>query len=347
MRTLARPRRGLHRSQRCYCRNRHHLDRDCEPSACAPILWPWESAPKRRCSTRRGHARPRRRRSIGPIADGALRDRAAPIDERRLARGRGWYATFLVLALLLFVVVDHFTGLDVVAATSRFLWNALALAANSATRAAGGLLALLAKGVGWRRLSRLATVIMGVGLSYSGGVILSDRGLRRAKGWTGRLKALAATLRNRWLHLPARLEARHRRRADRQPGLPALPADPVPHRLPGARRAAPVGAGGGPGGRPLVLEGHGPEAPGDRGVPAHAARRAPRHRRGTAHAHPLPARLAPVEIRPPLPPPRNRQAPGELHRARPPVVAGRARRLRRPPLLCGPERAQRRQTTSS
>jgi hypothetical protein len=123
------------------------------------------------------------------------------IAERRLTRGYGWYATFLVLALGLFIAVDYFTGLDVVAATSRFLWNAVALLANSATRAAGGLLALLARGVGWRRLSRLAAVVMGVGLSYSGGVILSDRGLRRAKGWTGRLKALAATLRNRWLHL--------------------------------------------------------------------------------------------------------------------------------------------------
>ncbi len=141
--------------------------------------------------------------SIGPIADGlSVATTAPPIDERRLARGSGWYVTFVVLALLLFAVVDHFTGLDVVAATSRFLWNAVALAANSATRAAGGLLALLARGVGWRRLSRLATVIMGVGLSYSGGVILSDRGLRRAKGWTGRLKAFAATLRNRWLVLP-------------------------------------------------------------------------------------------------------------------------------------------------
>jgi hypothetical protein len=138
-----------------------------------------------------------------PITDGLSESTAVAlaVAERRIVRGRGWYATFVALALILFVVVDHFTGLDVVAATSRFLWNALALAANSATRAAGGLLALLAKGIGWRRLSRLATVIAGVGLSYSGGVILSDRGLQRAKGWTGRLKALAATLRDRWLHL--------------------------------------------------------------------------------------------------------------------------------------------------
>lgn len=126
---------------------------------------------------------------------------AVPVEARRFASGSGWYATFLGLALFLFLIVDHFTGLDVVAATSRFLWNAAALAANSVTRAAGGLLALLAKGIGWRRLSRLATVIMGVGLSYSGGVILSERGVSRAKGWTGKLKATATTLRNRWLQL--------------------------------------------------------------------------------------------------------------------------------------------------
>jgi hypothetical protein len=125
-----------------------------------------------------------------------------PSEEARLSRGYGWYATFLALAVIVFAVVDYFTGLDVVAATARFLWNALAATANAATRAVGGLLALLAKGVGWRRLSRIATAIMGVGLSYSGGVVLSERGLRRAKGWTGKLKLLIATLRRRWLALP-------------------------------------------------------------------------------------------------------------------------------------------------
>ena len=122
-------------------------------------------------------------------------------EERRLAKGLGWYATFLVLAVALFVVIDHYTGLDVVAATGRFLWNGLAMVANGATRAAGGLLALLAKGVGWRRLTRIATAIMGVGLSYSGGVILSERGVRRAKGWTGKLRLVLATLHRRWLAL--------------------------------------------------------------------------------------------------------------------------------------------------
>ena len=77
----------------------------------------------------------------------------------------------------------------------------MAVVANGATRAVGGVLALLAKGVGWRRLSRIATAIMGVGLSYSGGVFLSDRGVRRAKGWTGKIKVLFATLHRRWLAL--------------------------------------------------------------------------------------------------------------------------------------------------
>ena len=122
-------------------------------------------------------------------------------EEARLGRGRGWYATFIVLAIALFVAIDYYTGLDAVAATARFLWNALAVVAIAALRAAAGLLALLAKGVGWRRLSRIATAVMGVGLSYSGGVLLSEHGVRRAKGWRGKLRLLVATLHKRWLAL--------------------------------------------------------------------------------------------------------------------------------------------------
>jgi hypothetical protein len=138
--------------------------------------------------------------SIGPVADGPAGP-AGSLEERRLSRGRGWYATFLALALALSVAVDYFTGLDAVAATSRFLWNATALITNGAIRALGGLLLRLARGIGWRRLARLATITMGVGLSYSGGIFLSERGLRRAKGWTGTLRVILAQIRNRWLGL--------------------------------------------------------------------------------------------------------------------------------------------------
>lgn len=146
-------------------------------------------------------ARGRPPKAASPVADERPANRAAPRERARWAKGRGWYITFLVLALWLFVLIDYFTGVDAIAATGRFLWNALAAVANGAIRAAGGLLALLAKGVGWRRLSRIATAIMGVGLGYAGGVVLSDVGLRRAQGWSGKLRLLLATLRNRWLGL--------------------------------------------------------------------------------------------------------------------------------------------------
>jgi hypothetical protein len=137
---------------------------------------------------------------MGPAADAA--PPAGSLQERRVSRGRGWYATFFALAFILTVTVGYVTGLDAVAATSRFLWNATALITNGTLRAAGGLLLLLARGIGWRRLARLATAIMGVGLSYSGGIFLSERQLRRAKGWTGTLSALLAQTRIRWLGLP-------------------------------------------------------------------------------------------------------------------------------------------------
>ena len=135
-----------------------------------------------------------------PAASGPARPTGS-FEERRLSSGRGWYATFFALALLVTVTVGYFTGLNAVAATSRFLWNATALITNGTIRAAGGLLLVLARGIGWRRLARLATATAGVGLSYSGGVFLSERQLRQAKGWTGTLSALLAQTRNRWLGL--------------------------------------------------------------------------------------------------------------------------------------------------
>src|SRR5262245_8229219 len=88
-----------------------------------------------------------------PTADGRHLGDGARHEEARLGKGVGWYATFIVLAVALFVGIGYYTGLEVVAATARFLGNALLVVAIGAVRAAGGLLALLAKGVGWRRLS--------------------------------------------------------------------------------------------------------------------------------------------------------------------------------------------------
>lgn len=115
----------------------------------------------------------------------------------------GWYVAFVALAAAIFVVVHHFTGYDAIGAASRFLWNALAFLVNSLIRLFGGLTLVLAKGVGLRRVSRLATMLTGVGLGYAGSVILSDERLRQAHGWRGKLKAAVTLARNRWqrLHL--------------------------------------------------------------------------------------------------------------------------------------------------
>ena len=116
-------------------------------------------------------------------------------------RGLGWYVTFIAIAAVLFVGIGIIAGVDAVAASARFLWDALAAVANALLRALGGLIMLLAKGVGWRRLSRLGSAIAGVGLGYSGGVILSDRGLKRARTWTEKLRLVGGRLRRRWLAL--------------------------------------------------------------------------------------------------------------------------------------------------
>jgi hypothetical protein len=122
-------------------------------------------------------------------------------------RNIAWHVTFAVLAVGIFLIVGYFTGVEAIAAAARFLWNALAFAVNAVVRLVAGLLALLARGVGWRRLSRIYSAIAGVGLGYAGSVILSDAKVRKAHGWRQKLKAGATILRNRWqrLHLAGKL----------------------------------------------------------------------------------------------------------------------------------------------
>lgn len=143
----------------------------------------------------RGDALP----SPSPVARRARR--AARGEARLERRGVGWYVTFIAIAVVLFVGIGIVAGVDAVAASARFLWDLLALVANGLMRALGGLVMLLAKGVGWRRLTRIGGAIAGIGLGYSGGVILSERRLKRAQGWTGKARVFLARLRQRWLAL--------------------------------------------------------------------------------------------------------------------------------------------------
>jgi hypothetical protein len=122
-------------------------------------------------------------------------------------RNIGWYVTFAVLAIGIFLVVGYFTGLDAIGAAARFLWNALAFAVNALIRLFASLLEVLARGVGLRRLTRLSRAITGIGLGYAGSVILSDAKVRKARGWRQKLKAGVTLARNWWhgLHLAWKL----------------------------------------------------------------------------------------------------------------------------------------------
>ena len=113
----------------------------------------------------------------------------------------GWHLTIAALAVAAFLIVGYFTDQEALAFAIRFLWNGLVLVANAVLRLFGGLLALLARGVGWRRLSRIATAIAGIGLGYAGSVVLSDRSLSQAHGLRDKVMSAVRAVQVRWLRL--------------------------------------------------------------------------------------------------------------------------------------------------
>lgn len=120
----------------------------------------------------------------------------------RMKKGKGWYATFAFLIVASFAVIYALTGMDALGAAARFLWNGAVLLANAILRALGGLLQLLARGVGWRRLSRMGSMVTGVGLGYAASVVASDTAVSKARGRRGKLKAAVEVVRERWHGLP-------------------------------------------------------------------------------------------------------------------------------------------------
>ena len=120
----------------------------------------------------------------------------------RQVRGLGGYAIFVLLVVGTFVIVYYFTGQDALGATARLLWNAAVFGFNALVELFGSLLGLLARGVGWRRLSRLAAVVGSVGLGYAGSVVLSDRSIHRAHTWRDKAVAFLAAAGAKWHALP-------------------------------------------------------------------------------------------------------------------------------------------------
>ena len=114
----------------------------------------------------------------------------------------GWYVAFVAIAVVASVGVWALTGQDALGAAVRFLWNGLALLVNMLARVLGSLLGLLARGVGWQRLSRIAKIIGGIGIGYAASVIVSDAKVQRARNWRNRLRMMVTIARNRWQTLP-------------------------------------------------------------------------------------------------------------------------------------------------
>jgi hypothetical protein len=114
----------------------------------------------------------------------------------------GWYVTFVALAGAAFAGIYLTTGQDAIGAATRFVWNVLVLFINSIVQVVGNLALIVARGVGLRRVSRLATLLTHVGLGYAGSVILSDARLKQARGWRGKVKAAITVTRNKWQRLP-------------------------------------------------------------------------------------------------------------------------------------------------
>ncbi len=119
-----------------------------------------------------------------------------------MSKGKGWYATFAILIVVSCVLISVVTGMDALGAAARFLWNGLVFLGQGVLRAIGGLIQMLARGVGWRRLSRIGSAVTGVGLGYAGSVIVGDAGVSRARGWRGNLHAVIQAARARWEALP-------------------------------------------------------------------------------------------------------------------------------------------------
>lgn len=119
-----------------------------------------------------------------------------------MKKGRGWYATFVLLVVASFIAIYVITGQDALGAAGRFLWNGLVLVANGIIRLGGSLMELLARGVGWRRMSRLVSGVTAVGLGYAASVVVSDGTVVKARGWRGKLQAAVQRAREMWQSAP-------------------------------------------------------------------------------------------------------------------------------------------------
>jgi hypothetical protein len=114
----------------------------------------------------------------------------------------GWYVVFVVILVVAILAIYFLTGRDALGATARFAWNGLVFAFNAILRVVGSLAGVIARGLGFRQISRVSAIVAGIGLGYAGSALLGDRGVRRAQGWRAKLRAAILYLRDTWGVMP-------------------------------------------------------------------------------------------------------------------------------------------------
>ncbi len=104
------------------------------------------------------------------------------------------WAFSLVLILIALVAVSFLIDVNTIGATGRFAWNAVIAALLVSTRGLDTVLLFVVR----RRIWRVTSLFTGIGLGYSGNVILTQAQLQRAKGWHGTFRRGIIRLRKRW-----------------------------------------------------------------------------------------------------------------------------------------------------
>lgn len=106
--------------------------------------------------------------------------------------------TARVAAVLLIVVaivaIDHFTDIDLIGTTVRFVLGSLEFAVSSAIRSLQLLLRLVLR----RRIWRSILSSLSISYGYSWRIILSDKRARRADIFLAKTRSTTATMRTKW-----------------------------------------------------------------------------------------------------------------------------------------------------
>jgi hypothetical protein len=123
-----------------------------------------------------------------------------------MRKGTGRFVTLASLVVLSFLAIHYLTGVDALGLAGRLTGRSIAQFGATLVRVAGGLLQVLARGIGWRRLSRTVTTVAGIRLGYAASVVMSDDKVGKARGWRSNLRSLPRVFRARWRRLPLLLK---------------------------------------------------------------------------------------------------------------------------------------------